>query len=65
MRDSNAAVAPSIAAFPIGTCSRTLLGKVEIVLWRSAENEFHVECWRSFSDYAFAYLTDAARDAAA
>jgi sarcosine oxidase subunit gamma len=53
----------SIAAFPVGTCSRTLLGKVEIVVWRSAENEFHVECWRSFADYVFGFLQDAARDA--
>jgi sarcosine oxidase subunit gamma len=55
----------SLAAFPAGACSRTVLGKAEIVLWRTAENEFRVECWRSFSDYVFAFLSDAARDAAA
>ncbi|TKT77577.1 sarcosine oxidase subunit gamma [Aquamicrobium sp. LC103] len=53
----------SLAAFPVGACSRTVLGKIEIVLWRKAEHEFHVECWRSFSDYAFAFLTEATRDA--
>lgn len=55
----------SLAAFPAGACSRTVLGKAEIVLSRTAENEFRVECWRSFSDYVFAFLSDAARDAAA
>ncbi|WP_353644730.1 sarcosine oxidase subunit gamma [Mesorhizobium sp. WSM2239] len=55
----------SLAAFPVGACSRTILGKVEIVLFRTAENAFRVECWRSFSDYVFAFLVEAARDAAA
>lgn len=51
--------------FPVGACSRTILGKVEIVLWRIGEHAFRVECWRSFADYAFTFLADAARDAAA
>jgi len=54
----------SLAAFPVGACSRTILGKVEIVLLRTGEQAFRVEVWRSFSDYAFAFLADAARDAA-
>ena len=53
----------SLAAFPVGACSRTILGKIEIVLWRTAEDAFRVECWRSFSDYAFTFLTEAAKDA--
>ncbi len=55
----------SLAAFPVGACSRTVLGKIEIVLYRTAEDAFRVECWRSFSDYAFTFLSEAARDAAA
>jgi sarcosine oxidase subunit gamma len=55
----------SLAAFPVGACSRTILGKVEIVLLRTGEDTFRVECWRSFSDYVFTFLTEAARDAAA
>lgn len=55
----------SLAAFPVGACSRTILGKSEIVLLRTGEEAFRVECWRSFSDYIFAFLTEAARDAAA
>ena len=55
----------SLEVFPVGACSRTILGKIEIVLWRTGEQEFRVECWRSFSDYAFTFLADAAKDAAA
>ena len=53
----------SLEAFPIGTCSRTIYGKAEILLWRMEENKFHIECWRSFSDYVWKYLVDAARSA--
>lgn len=55
----------SLAAFPIGACSRTVLGKVEIVLLRTGEDAFRVECWRSFSDYVWTFLAEAAQDAAA
>ncbi|QIA22057.1 sarcosine oxidase subunit gamma [Mesorhizobium sp. AA22] len=55
----------SLDAFPVGAASRTILGKVEIVLLRTASDAFRVECWRSFSDYAFTLLSEAARDAAA
>ena len=53
----------STEAFPVGTCSRTMLAKAEIILWRTGENEFRLECWRSFSDYVWKYLIDAARSA--
>lgn len=55
----------ALAAFPVGACSRTVLGKAEIVLYRTAQDAFRVECWRSFSDYVFTLLAEAARDAAA
>ncbi|MBN8644196.1 MAG: sarcosine oxidase subunit gamma [Planctomycetes bacterium] len=54
----------SLAAFPVGACSRTLLGKVEIIIYRTAEDTFRVECWRSFSDYVFEFLSVAAKDVA-
>lgn len=53
----------SLAAFPVGACSRTVFGKVEIVLLRTGEEAFRVECWRSFCDYALTLLREAARDA--
>src|SRR5690606_25884910 len=55
----------SLVAFPVGACSRTVFGKAEIVLYRTAEDVFRVECWRSFSDSTLTYLSEAARDAAA
>jgi len=55
----------SLAAFPVGACSRTLLGKIEVVIWRHGEAEFRIEFWRSYADYAFGFLEEAARDAAA
>ncbi|MCO5064950.1 MAG: sarcosine oxidase subunit gamma [Rhizobiaceae bacterium] len=55
----------SLEAFPLGAASRTVLGKVEIVLLRNGEESFRVECWRSFSDYVLEFLGLAAQDAAA
>ena len=57
------ATAIRIAAFPVEACSRTVMGKVEIVLYRSEQESFRVECWRSFSDYVLGFLGEAARDA--
>ncbi len=51
-----------IEVFPVGACSRTVFGKVEIVLWRVKELTFRVEVWRSFSDYLWDYLVEAAND---
>ena len=48
--------------FPVGSATRTVMGKIEVVILRTAENEFRVECWRSFSDYAFAMLSESAKD---
>jgi len=48
-------------AFPVGTATRTMLAKAEIVLWRQAPQRFHIEVWRSFADYAVTYLAEAAR----
>ncbi|MER8748919.1 sarcosine oxidase subunit gamma [Mesorhizobium sp. M1050] len=50
--------------FPVGAASRTILGKTEIVLLRTAPDAFRVECWRSFSDYVFTFLSEGSRDAA-
>jgi len=48
-------------AFPAGMCTRTMLAKAEIVLWRTAPDTFRVEVWRSFAVYVSAFLTEAAR----
>jgi sarcosine oxidase, subunit gamma len=49
------------AAFPVGTATRTLLGKAEIVLWRT-EDGFRLEVARSFAPYVLASLREAARE---
>lgn len=53
------------AAFPMGRATRTLLGKVEIVLWRVALDRFHIEVARSFGPYLVAFLAQAIRTEAA
>lgn len=54
----------SLSAFPVGACSRTILGKAEIVLYRTADQSFRVEAWRSFATYVFGMLAEGATDAA-
>jgi sarcosine oxidase subunit gamma len=48
-----------LSAFPVGMCTRTVLGRCDIVLWRRATDAFHVEVWRSFADYASRFLAEA------
>jgi len=52
------------SAFPPGMCTRTVLGKASIVLWRTGAEAFHVEVWRSFADYTSRFLAEAARELA-
>ena len=50
------------AAFPVGMCTRTLFGKSEIVLWRTASQAFRIEVWRSFAPYVVGCLEEAGRE---
>jgi sarcosine oxidase subunit gamma len=52
-----------LAAFPAGACTRTLLGKAEIVLWRPTSEEFQIRTPRSFAAYVRDFLHLAFRDA--
>ncbi len=47
------------STFPVGMCTRTLLAKAEIVLWRTADDAFRIEVWRSFAPYVVAFLDEA------
>ena len=47
--------------FPVSMCTRTVLAKAEIILWRTAEATFRLEVWRSFQGYAEALLREIAR----
>lgn len=53
----------AVGNFPVSAVSRTIFGKAEIVLYRTGGNSFHIECWRSFSDYVWKFLVDAAKSA--
>jgi sarcosine oxidase subunit gamma len=48
--------------FPIGMCTRTVLAKADIVLWRTRDDAFHLEAWRSFSGYVTGLLREIARE---
>jgi sarcosine oxidase, subunit gamma len=49
-----------LAEFPVGMCTRTVLAKADIVLWRTRPNVFHLEVWRSFADYVTGILSEIA-----
>jgi sarcosine oxidase subunit gamma len=51
-----------LRGFPVGMCTRTLFGKAEVVLWRTAEQGFRIEVWRSFSPYVVQLLQEVARE---
>jgi sarcosine oxidase subunit gamma len=49
------------SAFPVDMCTRTMLAKAEVVVWRTASQAFRIEVWRSFAAYVSQYLAEAAR----
>ncbi len=51
----------SLTTFPVGACSRTIMGKTEVILYRTASDQFRVEVWRSFATYALDFIEDAIR----
>lgn len=48
--------------FPVGMCTRTVLAKADIVLWRTGQDTFHLEVWRSFAAYVSGLLGEIARE---
>lgn len=53
----------SDAAFPPGACTRTLFGKLTIMLWRPDERPRYImEYTRSFDRYAVEFIRTVARD---
>lgn len=51
-----------LGEFPVDMCTRTVLAKADIVLWRTGDNAFHLEVWRSFSGYVTGLLGEIARE---
>ncbi|HJS90836.1 MAG TPA: sarcosine oxidase subunit gamma family protein [Steroidobacteraceae bacterium] len=52
------------ASFPPGMCTRTVLAKAQIVLWRTGPEVFRVETARSFAPYVTRLLALAASERA-
>ena len=52
----------SLDRFPVGTASRTVFGKSDIVLARVGHHDFRVTTCRSFAPYVHGLLLDAAKD---
>lgn len=48
--------------FPVGACTRTLFGKVQMVLWRSDAEKFRIEVARSHAPYVWQCLEEAGRE---
>ncbi len=49
--------------FPTGTCTRTLFGKVSVMIWRMAHTgHYRMQYGRSFDDYVTTYIATAAID---
>ena len=52
------------SAFPVGMCTRTLLNKAEIILWRTAAECFRLEVARSYARYVSRLLAEGAEELA-
>ena len=52
------------AAFPVGMCTRTLFGKVMVMLWRTGGATWRMDYARSFDGYVTGLLALAVADAA-
>lgn len=50
------------SAFPVGMCTRTVFGKAEVLLWRTAADTFRIEVARSFAPYVWACLDEARQE---
>jgi sarcosine oxidase subunit gamma len=52
----------SDAAFPVGTARRTHVGGVAVGLWRKAEHEWEIVCFRSFARHLFDWLVESSKE---
>ncbi|MET4608372.1 sarcosine oxidase subunit gamma [Bradyrhizobium sp. JR4.1] len=49
----------SLGTFPVGMCTRTVIGKAPVMLLRQDPSTFHVDIWRSFVPYVWQLLDEA------
>ena len=54
-----------ISAIPAGRGTRTLFDTVPVILLKTSETEFRMECWRSYLPHIWALLNTANRELAA
>ena len=47
--------------FPVGRCAQTLVAQVQVILWRPAEDSYHLLTRLSYVDHLLAWLRDAAQ----
>ncbi len=52
----------ALESFPVGMCTRTIFGKAELIIWRTGDNKFHLETWRSFGPYVWGLISLAQRE---
>ena len=52
----------SVEAFPIGSCTRTIFERAQIILFREAEQSFEIEVWRSYLPYLSELLEKLSRE---
>jgi sarcosine oxidase, subunit gamma len=51
-----------LISFPVGMCTRTVFGKAQILLWRTARDTFRLDVARSFAPYVRGCLEEARRE---
>jgi sarcosine oxidase, subunit gamma len=49
----------SLSEFPVGMCTRTVIGKAAVILSRTDDDTFHIDVWRSFAPYVWQFLDEA------
>lgn len=54
----------SIDAFPVGMCTRTIIGKASVLVSRSHVDSFEIDVWRSFAPYVWQLLDEARQELA-
>lgn len=52
----------SAKEFPVGMCTRTVLGKSSLILSRTDQTVFCLDIWRSFSTYVWSLLDEARQE---
>lgn len=55
-------IAFEVTSMPVGGACRTIIDRVQIILFREAEDRFRVEVWHSFADHVWHLLAGICRE---